>query len=228
MPGQNVLNLIIQLCWTCLTVIDTQIYHYSVHSFRENWKPLCAAVFKWLSKLTTPLRLLRLVIGLKVSRQFFNQWEAKPIVLCGRDFPALWAFYRQLPRILIGSLDRLLLSWLVAVITLILIFRHLFENRLIMQLIFQEILASHSSSLSNLNSLSLMSAKTSWLFLRAFLYLSWYFVSSVDNSSRRVVTSVLKFLLSSYLKEIQSKPKGKKVKINSRKESTMFETRQVK
>ena len=156
---------------------------------------------------------------LKVSRQFFNQWEAKPIVLCGRDFPALWAFYRQLPRILIGSLDRLLLSWLVAVITLILIFRHLFENRLIMQLIFQEILASHSSSLSNLNSLSLMSAKTSWLFLRAFLYLSWYFVSSVDNSSRRVVTSVLKFLLSSYLKEIQSKPKGKKSKSTAEKKA---------
>ena len=36
------------------------------------------AVFKWLSKLITWLRLLRLVIGLRDSRQFFSQWEAKP------------------------------------------------------------------------------------------------------------------------------------------------------
>ena len=36
------------------------------------------------------LRLLRLVIGLKDSRQFFGQWEAKPkpkpIAPCTRDF----------------------------------------------------------------------------------------------------------------------------------------------
>ena len=46
------------------------------------------AVFKWLSKVITWLRLLRLVIGLKDSRQFFNQWEAKPkpIAPCTRDF----------------------------------------------------------------------------------------------------------------------------------------------
>ena len=45
------------------------------------------AVFKWLSKVITWLRLLRLVIGLKDSRQFFNQWEAKPkpIAPCTRD-----------------------------------------------------------------------------------------------------------------------------------------------
>ena len=36
------------------------------------------AVLKWLSKIITWLRLLRLVIGLKDSGQFFNQWEAKP------------------------------------------------------------------------------------------------------------------------------------------------------
>ena len=36
------------------------------------------AVFKWLSKVITWLRLLRFVIGLKDSRQFFNQWESKP------------------------------------------------------------------------------------------------------------------------------------------------------
>ena len=46
------------------------------------------AVFKWLSKVITWLRLLRLVIGLKESRQFFNQWESKPkpIAPCTRDF----------------------------------------------------------------------------------------------------------------------------------------------
>ena len=34
------------------------------------------------------LRLLSLVIGLKDSRQFFNQWDAKPkpIAPCTRDF----------------------------------------------------------------------------------------------------------------------------------------------
>ena len=46
------------------------------------------AVFKWLSKVITWLRLLRFVIGLKDSRHFFNQWEAKPepIAPCTRDF----------------------------------------------------------------------------------------------------------------------------------------------
>ena len=46
------------------------------------------AVFKWQSKVITWLRLLRLVIGLKDSRQFFNQWQAKPnpIAPCTRDF----------------------------------------------------------------------------------------------------------------------------------------------
>ena len=37
-----------------------------------------SAVFKWLSKVITWLRLLCLVIGLKDSCQFFNQWESKP------------------------------------------------------------------------------------------------------------------------------------------------------
>ena len=46
------------------------------------------ALFKWLSKVVTGLRLLRLVIGLKDSRLFFSQWEAKPkpIAPCARDF----------------------------------------------------------------------------------------------------------------------------------------------
>ena len=46
------------------------------------------AVFKWLSKVITWLWLLRLVIGLKDSRQFFSLWEAKPkpTAPCTRDF----------------------------------------------------------------------------------------------------------------------------------------------
>lgn len=41
--------------------------------FISNWSAV-----KWLSKVITLLRFLRLVIGLKIPRQFFNQWEAKP------------------------------------------------------------------------------------------------------------------------------------------------------
>ena len=46
-------------------------------------------VFKWLSKVITWLRSLRLVVGLKDSRQtHFNQWESKPkpIAPSTRDF----------------------------------------------------------------------------------------------------------------------------------------------
>ena len=45
-------------------------------------------VFKWLSKVIPWLRMLRLVTGLKDSRQFFNQWDAKPkpIAPCTRHF----------------------------------------------------------------------------------------------------------------------------------------------
>ena len=53
-------------------------------------RPIIAlrAGFKWLSKVITYLRLLRLMVGLKDSRQFFRQWEAKakPIAPCTRDF----------------------------------------------------------------------------------------------------------------------------------------------
>ena len=88
MPVQSVLNLIMQPCWSCLTVIDTQIYHFLISSqlSRKLKTALCRTVFKWMSKLTTPLQFPRLVIGLKISRQFFNQWEAKPIAPCTREF----------------------------------------------------------------------------------------------------------------------------------------------
>ena len=51
---------------------------------------------KWLSKVITWLRSQRLVIGLKDSREFLNQWQAKPnpFAPCTRDFPALRASYR--------------------------------------------------------------------------------------------------------------------------------------
>ena len=59
----------------------------SAHTTRINF---VRAVFKYLSKVITWLRLVRLVIGLKDSRQFFNQWDAKPkpkpIAPCTRDF----------------------------------------------------------------------------------------------------------------------------------------------
>ena len=44
-------------------------------------------------------------------------------------FPALWASYRQLLGIVIGSSRCLLLLWLVGVIALVLVFWQSFENR---------------------------------------------------------------------------------------------------
>ena len=61
---------------------------YSNYSRMEHFQ--MDAVFKWMSKVITWLPLLHLVIGLKESRQFFNQWEAKPKpkpnTPCTRDF----------------------------------------------------------------------------------------------------------------------------------------------
>ena len=58
------------------------------HFRQDTTKFSFRAVFKWLSRVITWLRLLRLVIGLKDSRQFFNQWESKPkpIAPRTRDF----------------------------------------------------------------------------------------------------------------------------------------------
>ena len=87
------------------------------------------AVFKWLSKVITWLRFLRLVIGLKDSRQFFNQWEAKskPIAPCTRDFSRASSKLQVIARN--GSWRCLFLLWLVGVIALVLVFRQSFENR---------------------------------------------------------------------------------------------------
>ena len=73
------------------------------------YRVIYRAVFKWLSQVITRLRLLRLVIGSKDTRQFFKQWEAKPKPIA--SFPALRASYRWLPGIVIGSSRCLFLLW---------------------------------------------------------------------------------------------------------------------
>mgnify|MGYP007094267740 CR=1 FL=1 len=91
------------------------------------------AVFKWPSKEVTRFRLLRLAIGLKISRQFFTANEKQnqnQLQFVRAIFPALWAGdYRRLQRILIGLSRCSLLLWLVGVITLALVFRQSFKNR---------------------------------------------------------------------------------------------------
>ena len=59
-----------------------------IHVIRKTVLVYNRAVFKWLSKVITWLRLLCLVTGLKDSHQFFNEWEAKPkpIAPYTRDF----------------------------------------------------------------------------------------------------------------------------------------------
>ena len=54
--------------------------HSIAHSFRE--------AVKWLSRVIKQLLFQRPMIGLKISHQFFNNWEAKPkpIAPCARDF----------------------------------------------------------------------------------------------------------------------------------------------
>ena len=63
---------------------------------------LLRAFFKWLSKVISWLRLLRLMIGLKDSRQFFSQWEAKPkpipIAPCTRDFSGALSKFQIIAR----------------------------------------------------------------------------------------------------------------------------------
>ena len=97
------------------------------------WSVGVRAVFKWLSKVITWLRLLPLEIGLKESRQFFDQWEAKPnpIAPCTRDFYRASSELQVIVMlgIVIGSSRCLLLLWLVWVIALVSVFRQSFENR---------------------------------------------------------------------------------------------------
>ena len=82
-----------RVCLSCLISIQDQPENHLSVRLPPDKKSLLfviiRAVFKWLSKVITLLRLLRLVIGLKESRQYFNQWEAKPkpIAPSTRDFP---------------------------------------------------------------------------------------------------------------------------------------------
>ena len=79
----------------------------------------------------TWLRLLRLVIGLKDSRQFFSQWESKPkpIAPRTRDFSRGSCELQVIARDCDWFRALLFLFWLVGVIALVLVFRQSFENR---------------------------------------------------------------------------------------------------
>ena len=67
------------------------------------------------------------MIGLKDSRPFFIQSEVKPKPTVPL-LPALCVSYKQLLRVLIGSLYCLCSLWLARVITLVLVLRHSNEN----------------------------------------------------------------------------------------------------
>ena len=90
------------------------------------------AVFKWMSKTTSPFRLLFLVIGSKISPRFFKPMRSKTKTwqLERAIFPALWESCRQLQGILISLSRCLLLLWLVDGITLAYAFRQSLENAL--------------------------------------------------------------------------------------------------
>ena len=80
----------------------------------------CKFVLISMRETSSWLQLLCFVIGLKVSRQFFSQLEAKPkpISPWTHDvFPALWATYKWCLGILIGSSRCSFLLWLIVVIT---------------------------------------------------------------------------------------------------------------
>ena len=93
---------------------------------------LCSskAVFRRLSKAIVRLVLLRLVIGLKLSRQFFNQWEAipKPIAPCMHDVSRTLIKLQMIA----GKPDWFTALFDVVIgwgITLVLVFRKSIENR---------------------------------------------------------------------------------------------------
>ena len=64
------------------------------------------------------------------SRYFLSQWEAKPkpIVPRSHAFSRAWYRLQYLLRILIGPLCCLCFSWLVGVISLVLVLQHSIEN----------------------------------------------------------------------------------------------------
>ncbi len=91
------------------------------------------AVFTWVSnviRVCFGFALLRLVIGLKLSRHFLSQSAVTPnqLWLPRERFPALRTDYMYLLRVLIDSLDYLCPLWLARVITLVLDLRHSIDN----------------------------------------------------------------------------------------------------
>ena len=110
-------------------------------TFQKQALALYRAVFKWLSKVMTWLWLLRLVIaelltlmiGVKDSRQFFNQWETKPIAPCTSDFSRALSELQVIPRNCDWFFALFFLLWLVGVVALVLVFRKSFENHSIFQ-----------------------------------------------------------------------------------------------
>ena len=99
--------------WAILTLINS----FDIPNFLVTSVCSCKngnrAVFEWLSKVMTRLRLFRLVIGLKISRLFFNQWEEKPkpIAPCSRDFSrALSKFH------VVAMNSDWFISWFAAVV----------------------------------------------------------------------------------------------------------------
>ena len=100
MATHNLNTIILPKFFNVPSTFQTPIRSWNARTFLTEflWTPWCSvgkqitiairAVFKWLSKVITWLRLLRLVIGLKDSRQFFSLWKAKPkpIAPCTRDF----------------------------------------------------------------------------------------------------------------------------------------------
>ena len=71
-----------------LSILVFFVFVFSFFYGTKLFAHLKFSVFKWLSKVISWLLFLRLLIGLKYSRQFINQWESKtkPIALSTRDF----------------------------------------------------------------------------------------------------------------------------------------------
>ena len=76
--------------------------------------------FQWLSKAITRLPLPNLAIGLRISRQLFNQWEPKPIAPCARNFS------RVLNKLRVISRNS---GWFIALFALIVICRSNYLGR---------------------------------------------------------------------------------------------------
>ena len=137
-------------CFEKLYQTLERVFHQISKHFEVGWKNSAAPCFfqptsqcldiwwntlprVWYitSKVITWLRLLRLVIGLKDWRQFFNQWQAKPnpIAPCTRDFSRASSELQVIARNCDWFMALFFPLWLIGVIALVLVFRQSFENR---------------------------------------------------------------------------------------------------